>query len=399
MSRRGGWTRQEGWRRQEGWTRREALGAGLAGALGLATSARAQAGEMLVYVGTYTQRAGKGIYAWRFQASPPKAISLGLVAEASNPSFLAVHPNRRYLYAVNEDSLFQGRPSGAASAYAIDPANGKLTLLNQVATHSPGPCHLALDKTAKWLFVANYAGGSITEFPVLADGSLGDDSAFIQHRGSSVDQQRQTAPHAHEVVPTPDNRFVLVPDLGLDEVLTYRFDAARGTLAPGDPPFTRVAPGSGPRHLALHPNGKWVYVLAELTATVALYTFDAARGHLQDLVETVSMLPKDYPGGKSGAEIVVSPGGHFLYASNRGHDTIVVFSIDAQKGTLTKIDYIETEGKTPRNFTFDPTGEFLFAANQDSGNVAVFRRNGATGRATPLGLTMEVPYPVCVVFR
>lgn len=384
---------------RRGFTRRQAVGIGLAAAWGPIRRAEAQTGDLLVYVGTYTQHSGKGIYAWRFHQSPPKLTSLGIAVETTNPSFLTIHPNRRYLYAVNEDSLYQNRPSGAVSAFVIDPTNGRLTLLNQVATRSPGPCHLALDKTAKWLFVANYGGGSITEFPVLPDGSLGEDSAFIQHRGSSVDHQRQSAPHAHEVVPTPDNRFVLVPDLGLDEVLTYRLDAARGTLTPGDPPFTKIAPGSGPRHLAFAPSGEFVYVISEMAATVSVYTYDAARGHLRDLVETVSTLPKEFVGTKSDAEISVSASGRHLYASNRSDGTIAVFDVDREKGTLTKIDYIETEGKTPRNFAFDPTGEFLFVANQDSDNVAVFRRNGATGKATPLGLTLEVPNPVCVVFR
>ncbi|MGO9262577.1 MAG: lactonase family protein [Bryobacteraceae bacterium] len=367
-------------------------------AAGLIAPAGAQT-DAIVYVGTYTQHSGKGIYAWKFQASPPRLTPLGVVADTSNPSFLIVHPNRRYLYAVNEDNLFQGRPSGAVSAYAIDPANGRLTLLNQMATHSPGPCHLALDKTAKWLFVANYAGGSVTEFPVEPDGSLGENSAFIQHRGKSVDHQRQAGPHAHEVVLSPDNRFLLVPDLGLDEVLTYRLDAVKGTLAPANPPFTKIAAGSGPRHLAFHPNGKLVYLANELAATVGVYAFDAERGHLDALLQTVSMLPNDYTGAKSAAEIVVSPDGKFLYASNRGHDSIAVFAIDAEKGTLTKIDYIATEGKTPRNFALDPTGDFLFAANQDSDNVVLFRRSVFAGKATASGLTVDVPNPVCVVFR
>ncbi len=241
-------------------------------------SAGAQTGDVLVYVGTYTQHSGKGIYAWRFTASPPRLTSLGLVADTSNPSFIVVHPNRRYLYAVNEDSLFQGQHSGAVSAFVIDPANGRLTLVNQVATHSTGPCHLALDKTAHWLLVANYDGGSVTEFPVAADGSLGENSAFIQHRGSSVDRERQGSPHPHEIVFSPDNRFVLVPDLGLDEVLTYRFDAAKGTLTPAAPAFTKVAPGSGPRHLVFHPNGKVAYLANEMAATVGVYGYDAERG-------------------------------------------------------------------------------------------------------------------------
>ena len=365
----------------------------------LALSSGAQSGDTLVYVGTYTQHSAKGIYAWKFQASSGRITSLGLAAEASNPSFLVVHPNRRYLYAVNEDSQFQGRPSGAVSAYAIDATNGRLTLLNQVPTRSPGPCHLALDKTNRWLFVANYAGGSIAEFPIEKDGSLGDNSAFIQHRGSSVNPERQAGPHPHEIVLSPDNHFVLVPDLGLDEVLSYRLDAATGALTPADPPFTKVGPGSGPRHMVFQRDGKLAYVLSEMAASIGVYSYDAARGHLDALLQTISTLPADYVGPKSGAEIALGPDGKFLYASNRGHDTIAVFAIDEEKGTLTKVDYIATEGKTPRHFAFDPSGEFLFAANQDTGNVALFRRSASTGKATAAGLTMDVPNPVCVVFR
>lgn len=366
---------------------------------GLAPPSGAQTGDTLVYVGTYTQHSGKGIYAWRFQASSGRVTSLGLAADTSNPSFLLLHPNRRYLYAVNEDDQFQGRHSGAVSAYVIDPANGRLTLLNQAPTRSPGPCHLAMDKTRRWLFVANYAGGSVAEFPIEKDGSLGDNLAFLQHRGSSVNHERQASPHPHQVVPSPDNRFVLVPDLGLDEVLSYRLDAATGALAPADPPFTKVAAGSGPRHLAFHPNGKLVYLVNELAATVGVYAYDATRGHLDALLQTASLAPADYVGPQSGAEIAVTPDGKFLYASNRGHDTIAVFGIDEEKGTLTKIDYISTEGKTPRHFALDPTGGFLFAANQDSGNVVLFHRDPSSGKATAAGVTMDVPNPACVVFR
>jgi 6-phosphogluconolactonase len=370
-----------------------------AAAAGLMALSGAPAGDLLVYVGTYTQHSGKGIYAWKFQPSGPRLTPLGLSADTSNPSFLIVHPNHRYLYAVNEDNQFQGRPSGAVSAYAIDPANGRLTLLSQVATRSPGPCHLALDKTNRWLFTANYAGGSITEFPVGKDGSLGENSAFIQHRGSSVNHDRQASPHPHEIVVSPDNQFLLVPDLGLDEVRTYRLDAGKGTLSPGEIPFTRVAAGSGPRHLVFHPNGKLVYLISELAATVGVYSYDASRGHLDALLQTVSTLPADYVGPKSGAEIAVSPDGRFLYASNRGHDTIAVFAIEEDKGTLTKVDYISTGGKTPRNFALDPTGNFLFAANQDSGNVVLFQRAPSDGKATAVGITMDVPNPACVAFR
>jgi len=368
-------------------------------AAGLFAPIGAQTGDVLIYIGTYTQHSGKGIYAWKYQGAPSRPVARGIAADTSNPSFLVIHPNRRYLYAVNEDNLFQGRPSGAVSAYAIDPANSHLTLINQVATHSTGPCHLALDRTAHWLFTANYAGGSVTECPVLADGSLGENTAFLQHRGSSVNHERQASPHPHQVVLSPDNRFLLVPDLGLDEVLSYRLDAAKGALTPAAPPFTKVAAGSGPRHLVFHPNGKIVYLISEMAATVGVYSYDADRGHLDALLQTISTLSADYNGPKSGAEIAVSPDGKFLYASNRGDDSIAAFAIDPETGTLTKIDYTPTGGKTPRYFGIDPTGNFLFAANQDSDNVVLFRRSIDTGKLTATGATLEVPNPACVVFR
>jgi 6-phosphogluconolactonase len=254
-----------------------------------------------------------------------------------------------------------------------------------------------LDRTGKWLFAANYAGGSLAVFPVHADGSLGAASTFIQHKGSSVDPARQTAPHAHSVYVSPDNRFLLAGDLGLDHVMVYRFDAAKGTLTPNRPPFAALAPGSGPRHLAFAKDGKFVYVLSEMAATVTAFRYDAGAGRLEQ-TQSISMLPADYTGAKSGAEIFVHPSGKFLYASNRGHDTIAIFRIDPVSGALTAAGQVSTQGKTPRNFAIDPTGGFLLAANQDSGSIVVFRIDQSTGALTPTGDVLKVPAPVCLVF-
>jgi 6-phosphogluconolactonase len=372
----------------------------LAAAAAAGTRGAAQTREdPLVYIGTYTRAPSKGIYAYRLRANgelTPVAAA-GLAVETENPSFLAVHPNGRFLYAVNELSKYEGQSAGSVSAFAIDRATGTLTLLNRVTSRGADPCHLSIDASGTWLFVANYTGGSVAAFPVQADGRLGEASAFFQHKGSSVDKNRQSGPHGHAVTLSPDSRFVLAVDLGLDRVLTYRVDPAAGGLAPSDPPFTSIAPGSGPRHLAFGPDGKFAYVLNEMFSNVIAFRYDAARGALAEL-QTVSALPQGFKGESSGAEIALHPGGNFVYASNRGHDSIAGFRVDAAKGTLTQIGHTSTQGRTPRHFAIDPTGRLLLAANQNSGSVVVFRIDQETGALTPSGVTLQVPSPVCIVF-
>jgi 6-phosphogluconolactonase len=356
----------------------------------------------LVYVGTYTNKtASKGIYVYSFDPGTGKLSSLGAAAESEDPSFLAVHPGGKYLYAVNEIDHFGGQKSGAASAFSIDRKTGKLTLLNQTATRGAGPCHISLDKSGKFALVANYDGGSVITFPVRDDGTLGEAADFIQHSGSSVNKERQEGPHAHWIGTSPDNRFALAADLGLDEVLIYRFNDAKGTLSPNNPPYAKLNPGAGPRHIALHPNGKFAYVLAEMENSVTVFAYKASNGSLSPLqtVSALSTLRKDYQGPKEAAEIAVHPSGKFLYASNRaGIDTISVFAIDPSKGTLHLKNEYPTMGKTPRNFAIDPTGKFLLAANQESNNIVTFRIDPNTGALTPTGDTVETPAPVCITF-
>lgn len=356
----------------------------------------------LVYVGTYTNKsASKGIYVYSFDPGTGKLSPLGIAAESEDPSFLAVHPSGKYLYAVNEIDHFGAQKSGAASAFAVDAKSGKLTLLNQAATRGAGPCHISLDKSGKFVLVANYDGGSIASFRVHDDGTLGEAAGFVQHQGSSVNKERQQGPHAHWIGTSPDNRFVLAADLGLDEVLTYRFNAAKGTMSPDDPPYAKVDAGAGPRHLAFHPNGKFAYVLNEMEDGVTVFAYKSSNGSLSALqtVSALSTLRNDYKGPKEAAEIAVHPNGKFLYASNRGGlDTISAFSIDPAKGTLHLKDEYPTMGKTPRNFAIDPTGKFLLAANQESNNIVVFRIDAVTGALSPTGDTVEVPAPVCIIF-
>ena len=365
-----------------------------------ATAAPAeQHGKYIFYVGTYTEEGSKSksIYAYRFDADTTQITSLGLAAETTNPSFVALHPNGRFLYAVNEVGNYKGPNSGGVSAFSIDHATGKLTFLNEVPSRGADPCYIIVDKTGKYVLVANYTGGSIAVFPVLEDGKLGEASAFVQHTGHGTNPSRQEGPHAHSIDLSPDNRLAMVDDLGLDELLVYKFDSAKGSLTPNDPPFAKLDPRAGPRHFALHPSGKFAYVISEMQSTVTAFSNDEKTGTLRRL-QTISALPKDFRGENDDAEIQMHSSGNFLYASNRGSDTIAVFAIDPRKGTLTPVEYTPTQGKIPRSFEIDPTGKYLFAANQKSDNIVMFRIDAKTGHLTPTGQVLDVGSPVCVKF-
>jgi len=354
--------------------------------------------KYIVYVGTYTSKTtSKGIYAYRFDSDKGQLTSIGVAAETIDPSFLAVHPNGKYLYAVNEIANFNGGTSGAVSAFAIDEKTGALKFLNQVPTRGAGPCHVSLDKEGAFVLVANYDSGSIASFPVHDDGSLGTTSGFVQHSGSGPNKERQEGPHAHWIGTSPDNRFALAVDLGLDQVIVYGFDSIKGVFTPMLSGFAKVKPGAGPRHLAFHPNGKFAYVLSEMESSVTVFSYQPKTGGLTSL-QTIFTLPKDYSGPKEAAEIAVHSSGKSLYTSNRGHDSIAVFAIDEKKGTLKSLGQVLTGGKTPRHFAIDPTGSYLLAENQESNNIVVFHIDPATGSLTPTGQTVEVPSPVCITF-
>jgi len=365
-----------------------------------ATPAPAAAKDQYIfYVGTYTEEGSKskGIYAYRYDGKTAQITPLGVAAETVNPSWVTLHPNGRFLYAVNEIRNYQGPNSGGVSAFALDRASGMLRFLNEVPTRGADPCYVTVDKTGKYVLVANYTGGSTTVFPVLADGKLGEATAFVQHSGRGTNPARQEGPHAHSIDLSPDNRFAMVDDLGLDELLVYKFDSSRGTLTANDPAFAKVEAGAGPRHYALHPNGKFAYVVDEMGSSVTAFSADLGPGTFHSL-QNISTLPKGFSGENDDAEIRVHPSGKFLYASNRGHDSIAVFAIDPVKGTLTPIEYTSTQGKTPRSFEIDPTGTLLLAANQKSDNIVVFRIDPGSGKLTATGQVIDVPSPVCVKF-
>jgi 6-phosphogluconolactonase len=366
----------------------------------LAAPAKPDVEKLWVYIGTYTtgKSTSKGIYRLELDPATGKLTNAGLAAETSSPSFLAIHPGQHFLYAVSEVDDFSGKKTGVVAGFSIDPKTGNLTLLNKQPSGGPGPCHLVVDKQGKNVLVANYNGGSVSAIPVGADGKLGEPTAVIQHKGKGANPARQDAPHAHSINLDAANRFAFVADLGLDQVLSYRFDAAKGTLTPNDPPFVAVAPGAGPRHFAFHPDGKHAYVINELELTVTVLDYDAEKGVLKK-GQTISTMPKDAKReGASTAEVVVHPSGKFLYGSNRGHNSIVAFAIDPKTGELTYIAHQSEKIKMPRNFNIDPTGTFLLVANQDSDSVIVFRIDQKTGELKPTEHSVEVPVPVCVKF-
>jgi 6-phosphogluconolactonase len=345
--------------------------------------------DYLAFAGGY----GPGIYGLRFHAASGRLTRLGLAVSTARPSFLIVHPNGRFLYAVNE----AGRDDDTVSSFAIDRKNGKLTALNQVSAHGSSPCDLALDKTGRFLAVANYASGSVAVLPVMPDGRLGAAAGFDQHRGSSADPVRQTGPHAHSVLFSPDNRYLLSSDLGLDKIFVYKFDANSGAISAGPGPVSAAA-GSGPRHMVFHPNGQTLYVINEMASTVAALHYDSASGGL-DPLQAVTTLPEGYPGPNLAAEIAVNATGSVLYASNRGLESLALFSIDPQRFFLAPMERVSSLGKTPRYFTFDPTGQYLIAANQDSDKFVVFRVHPHTGELRPDGPPVTgIAKPSCIVF-
>jgi 6-phosphogluconolactonase len=349
--------------------------------------------EQTLYVGTYTSGKSEGIYIYRLNMSTGALRHFRTVKNVIEPSYLTIDRKRQVLYAVNEVSQFEGKPSGAISSFSIDQNGGDLKFLNQKASHGGSPCYVTLDGKRKFVLLANYEAGNVSVLPINRDGSLGEAVSVVQHRGSSVNRARQQGPHAHCIIMDRLNNYAFAVDLGIDKIIAYRFDARKGTLIS----HTEVesTPGAGPRHLTFHPNNKLAYVINELDSTLTTFTYESNQGKLRPQ-QSVSTLPTDHSGENSCADVHVSPNGKFLYGSNRGHDSIVVFAIDAKSGRLTYVEHVSTSGKTPRNFTIDPTGTFLLAANQKSDTVVTFRIDPRTGRLRSTGHIAEIPTPVCL---
>lgn len=368
----------------------------LALVFGVLAASTATADECLVYLGTYTGPKSKGIYVSRLNRATGELSAPELAAETKSPSFLAIHPNGKFLYAVGEVAEFQGKKAGSISAFSIDRKSGKLTALNQQTSGGDGPCYLVVDRAGKYVLAANYGGGSVTAIAIKDDGSLGEVTAFVQHEGKGVNAQRQEKPHGHSINVDKENRFAVAADLGLDKLLVYRL-GKDGKLEPNDPPFASVKSGSGPRHFAFHPKGDGAYVINEMACTVTAFDWDGKKGVLKE-TQTISTLPpgEEVKRGFSTAEVQAHPSGKFVYGSNRGHDSIVAYRIE--DGQLKYVENESTQGKTPRNFGIDPSGKWLLAANQGSDSVVVFRIDEKTGALTPSGSKIEAPTPVCVKF-
>lgn len=343
------------------------------------------ASEMIVTIGSYAPARSEGIHIYRMDPATGALSRRDGVSGVENPSFVAVHPNRRSLYAVSEVG------GGAVAAFSRDPRTGALTPLNRQSSHGGGPCYVSA--ADGFVLVANYGSGSVAVLPVQGDGRLGEATDWVQHHGSGANPRRQEGPHAHSFLADPARRFAFAADLGLDKILIYRLE--RGKILPNDPPAVSLKAGAGPRHFTFHPKGRWAYVINEIDSTVTVFAHDAARGALRP-VQTLSTLPADSRGGNSCADLHVAPSGRFLYGSNRGHDSIAVFAIDGRNGKLRAVGHEPTGGKTPRSFALDPTGSFLLAANQDSDSVVVFRVNRQTGLPAPTGHSIRVSKPVCV---
>ena len=342
--------------------------------------------------GTYTSGKSEGIYVYQFN-SDVGAVKAVSSVKISNPSFVAVSPDEKFVYAVEENAAEKGK-GGSISAFSFDKTAGKLTYINRQSSAGDHPCYVSVDKTGKWVAAGNYTSGSLSLLPVQADGSLGEATTIIKHAGQGFNKARQASPHVHGTFFSPDNRFLLVPDLGIDKVMMYAFDEITGKLTPAKQPFAESLPGAGPRHLSFHPTNKYAYLMQELSGTVTVFKYK--KGKLMKK-QVISSMPAGDTSFAGSADIHVSPDGKFLYASNRAEsNTIAIFSINKKNGKLTPAGHQSTLGKTPRNFNFDPTGNFLLVANQNSDQVVIFKINKATGLLTDTGNRIDVGKPVCL---
>lgn len=348
--------------------------------------------DYLVYIGTnINSEAENTIFLYRLNPTTGALTQVSGLKGGASPTYLTLDAKRRHLYAVNETNEYQGAKSGAVSAFAVDQKTGGLTRLSQQPSQGASPCYISLDRTEKAVLVANYVGGNVSVLPVEADGRVGTPTAMDQHQGSGP-HKNQTGPHAHCFLTDPTNKYAFAVDLGTDKVYGYNLAPATGKLTSKPEPAFTAAPGAGPRHLTFHPDGRHAYLINELNSTVTALAYDAAQGSFREL-QTVSTLPAGFEGPNSCADIHVSPDGKFLYASNRGHNSIAVFSIDSSSN-LTLVQHESTQGKTPRNFTLDPAGRLLLVGNQNSNNVVTYYIDQQTGKVRPTGQSIEIPSPM-----
>ncbi len=354
----------------------------------------------LIFAATYARETGStigAIYAFRWDADAGTLASLGLAAATAQPGFLAFTPDRRHLYAANHVDAYQGEKSGSVTSFAVDGASGKLKPINTVSSAGASPAKITVDFTGKAALVANFGGGSAASYRLLRSGALSKPVSRFRYGGHSADPERQAAPHTHCTTVSPDNRYVLINDLGLDRIFVYRLDPLTARLTPNNPPFYEALPGSGPRSFVFHPSGRWAYSLNEIANTVDALAWDGERGSLTRL-QNISTLPEGFTGWNTASTVAVDSSGLFLYASNRGDNSLAVFAISDRDGTLRAVQRVDSGGKTPRHFTLDPGNQWLLVANQDSSNIVVFARNARSGLLAPTGNQYPLTFPVCLVF-
>ena len=359
--------------------------------------AQRHSGSGLLLVGTQTAATSKGIYAYTFDAATGDLKQIGLAAEANNPTFLALSPRGDIVFVANELDRYEGKNSGAVSSYTLDRKEAKLFKIDEVASLGGAPCHVAVDHTGRSVFAANYDGGSAASFSVSDDGNLSPAVSFEQYTGHGPNPDRQQAPHAHRVTVSPDNRFLLVNDLGLDEIHIYRLDADTATLTPNDPPAWKSAPGAGPRALLFHPNGKWAYCVTEMASTVDVLRWDSHHGTLET-VQEISLKPKGFQGVTGGCDIIFDRHAHFAYVADRFDDIIVTFAVSPTDGKLTLLNRTSCGGKIPRHLALDPSGLWLLVANQASDNITTLARDPRSGQLTASAKSFPLSKPQCLVF-
>ena len=358
-------------------------------------AADAQTKKEILYVGTFSVRGSKGIYAYTFNRAKRTLTLLQEVPSLESPSYIAIHPAKKFLYAVNRGKADVGDHGGSISAYGIDPITGRLSGINHKPSYGEGPCHVAIDKSGKFAFVSHYGDGNLTIMSLFKDGSVGGVSDAKKYSGNSINATRQESPHIHSVVLSNDNKFLYVMDLGTDKIYIYDFNEADGTVKPAAMPEVTVTPGAGPRHFTIHPSGNFAYLAEELTSTVGVFAVDKITGGLTILQDSVVSLPENYTDKNTSADIHTDVAGKFLYMSNRGADVLTIYSV-SDDGKISLIGHQPTGGKTPRNFLVDPKGEYLFVAHQDSDDIVIFRINQKTGKLTQVGKPVKVSSPVCL---
>lgn len=351
----------------------------------------AQGGKEIIYAGTFSE---EGLIVLELNRDNHSFSEIQRISDIQSPNFQALHPNHGFLYSVSSQGVSDDDNYGSVAAYNIDANTGKLTFLNIRSAEGMGPCHISIDPLGRYAYVSNYSSGNISVFPILEDGSLGEVVDIVNHEGNSV-HSRQERPHMHSIIPSKDGRFIYASDLGIDKVKIYRVDGETGKLTPAETSFVENVPGSGPRHFIIHPTGDFAYSVEELSSTIAAFTVDSSSGAL-DQFQRVDMLPADFEGNNTAADIHISPDGRFLYASNRGHDSLVIYSIHQTTGRLNLAGREPTRGGHPRNFAIDKIGEFVFVANRDDDNIVLFARDHETGHLTYTGTEVNVPRAVCV---